>query len=282
LWTAVAREHLLQKGGKVVLTNRVVGRLPWPRKVLEDEVFTNHPAIVSGMGDGAREARELRLDNRRANYWTKITRDKIFYKPEGHAIEIACGAYGLKDPEIRCEVHLTEEEIAFGRTYREDLGPYVVIEPHTKDSFTVNKRYDFNRWQEVARSLKKAGLTLVQVGEGGKRVLEGAVDATGLPSIRKVAAVIHQADLLVAPEGGLMHLASGVGKRAVILFGGYVSPGLTGYAENRNIESRRPCAPCGLRTACAHGGAPRCMEDIRPEEICEHTLGLLDETRNPS
>jgi ADP-heptose:LPS heptosyltransferase len=261
-------------GRKVFLTNRVFGRLPFPRKILEDEIFRNHPGIVYEGADGFEKAAELRLDNRLANYWTRITKNKIYYKPDAHAIETACRAYGLKDPEIRCEIHLDQEELAFGGKYLDDIGPYVVIEPHTKDSFTVNKRYGFSRWQEVADSLSRSGIKLVQVGEGGKRILNNVVDATGIPSIRKVASIIQHARALVAPEGGLMHLASGVGTRAVIVFGGYVSPELTGYKDNINIFSSLPCAPCGLRRRCIHD-TPKCMDDIRPEEIIEGTLSLL-------
>lgn len=280
LWTAVAREVHRQTGRRVVLTNRVFGRLPWPRKVLTDEVFQHHPAVAANPEDEAAPVQELRLDNRKANYWTRITKDRIDYKPDAHAIEIACAAYGVSRPEIRCEVHLTEAELAAGRRRLEDLGPFVAVEPHTKDSFTVNKRYGLSRWQEVADALKAAGLTLVQVGEGGKPLLDGVKDATELSSIRETAAVLQQADLLVAPEGGLMHLANAVGTRAVIVYGGYVSPKLTGYAENVNLFTDLPCAPCGLRRSCLRGRR-ECLERIRPAEVCEAALALLDGKTDP-
>jgi ADP-heptose:LPS heptosyltransferase len=275
LWTAVAREVHRKTGRKVVLTNRVFGRLPWPRKVLDDEVFRHHPAVVTDPKEAAGPVVELRLDNRQANYWTRITRDRILYKPGGHAIEMACAAYGVSRPEIRCELHLTGPELVSGRRLLDELGPYVAIEPHTKDSFTVNKQYGFSRWQEAADGLRAAGLTLVQVGEGGKPLLEGVRDATGLPGIRETAAVLHHADLLVAPEGGLMHLANAVGTRSVIVFGGYVSPELTGYAENVNLFTGLPCAPCGLRRSCLRGRRD-CLERIPPGEVCREALALLE------
>ena len=67
---------------------------------------------------------------------------------------------------------------------------------------------------------------------------------------------------------------------AVVVFGGYVSPGLTGYPENVNLFSDISCAPCGLRRRCLHGTL-KCMEGITPEEICERTLGLLKEDGSP-
>ncbi len=275
LWTAVAREVHRHTGRKVVLTNRVFGRLPWPRKVLDDEVFQHHPAVAANPEDAAGPVVELRLDNRKANYWTRITRDRILYKPGGHAIEMACAAYGVNRPEIRCELHLTEAELAAGRPWLEDFGPYVAVEPHTKDSFTVNKQYGFSRWQEAADALNEAGRTLVQVGEGGKPLLEGVKDATGLSSIRETAAVLQHADLLVAPEGGLMHLANAVGTRSVIVYGGYVSPELTGYAENVNLSTDLPCAPCGLRRSCLRGRR-ECLERIPPDKVCRAALALLE------
>ncbi len=274
LWTAVAREVHRHTGRKVVLTNRMFGRIPFPRKVLDDEVFQHHPAVITDRMNTSEPIRELRLDNRKANYWTRITKDRIMYKPGGHAIEIACAAYGVSRPEVRCEVHLTQDELDAGGRYLEDLGPYVAIEPHTKDSFTVNKQYGFSRWQLVADGLKDSGLTLVQVGEGGKSLLKGVVDATGLPGVRDTAAVLRHADLLVAPEGGLMHLANAVGTRAVIVYGGYVSPGLTGYAENVNLFSDLPCAPCGLRRSCLRERR-ECLARIDPRDVCEGSLSLL-------
>jgi len=274
LWTAVAREYLRQTGHRVLLTNRVFGRLPYPRRVMSDEVFQNHPAIVTDPQAASPSPHELRLDNRKANYWVRITRDRIVYKPGAHAIEFACAAYGLPRPEIHCEVHLTDEERTSAAHFLRDLGPYVAIEPHTKDSFTVNKQYGFDRWQAVADGLLEAGRTLVQVGEGGKPLLRGVVDATGIPGIRRVAAVLAHADALVAPEGGLMHLADAVGTRAVIVYGGYVSPALTGYPGNVNLFSDLPCAPCGLRRNCLRNRR-ECLERIAPREVVEKTLRLL-------
>jgi ADP-heptose:LPS heptosyltransferase len=277
LWTPVAREYYRAFGRKVYFTNRVFGRLPFPRRVERSPLFENNPHVSIKSAGGADE---LRLDNPEANYWTRVTRDRIDYKPGAHAVEIACAAYGIRDPEIRCELFLTEPELEKGRKVRADLGPFVAVEPHTKESFTVNKQWGFERWQEVADALRAAGLTLVQVGEGGKPLLEGVKDATGLPGIRETAAVLHHAELLVAPEGGLMHLANAVGTRSVIVYGGYVSPELTGYAENVNLFTELPCAPCGLRRSCLRGRR-ECLERIPPDEVCRSALALLEAAEQP-
>ena len=273
LWTPVAREYYRAFGKKVYFTNRVFGRLPFPRRVDRSPLFVNNPFVSTGAEE---EADELRLDNREANYWTRVTRDRIDYKPGAHAVEIACAAYGVHAPEIRCELFLTEPELETGRSVRADLGPYVAVEPHTKDSFTVNKQWGFERWQAVADRLRAEGVRLLQVGEAGKPLLEGVEDATGRFGIRETGAVLHHASLLLTPEGGLMHLANAVGTRAVVVYGGYVSPDLTGYPENINLYAPVDCAPCGLRRACLHDRRA-CMDAITVDRVVESALRLLKE-----
>ncbi|MCF8063552.1 MAG: hypothetical protein K9M82_13630 [Deltaproteobacteria bacterium] len=276
LWTPVAREYYRAFGRRVYFTNRVFGRLQFPRKVDRSALFTNNPYIVP---DGAGEVDELRLDNREANYWNRVTRNRIDYKPGGHAVEIACAAYGIHDPEIRCELFLTEPELQAGRSVLADLGPYVAVEPHTKDSFTVNKQWGFERWQAVVDRLRAEGVSLLQVGEAGKQILEGVKDATGRFGIRETGAVLRQASLLLTPEGGLMHLANAVGTRCVVVYGGYVSPGLTGYPENINLYASVDCAPCGLRRACLHERRI-CMDRITVDQVVDGALQLLKEDRS--
>lgn len=273
LWTAVAREYRRKFGRRVFLTNRVFGRSPFPRKIVDSELYRHNTDILGRDEDPKGKGDEIRLDNREALYWHKVTRERIVYKAEGHAIEIASRAYGIEAPEIRCHVPLTEEEEEYGRRLRERLGPYLAIEPHTKDSFTVNKRYGFARWQKVADGLRDWDGKILQVGERDKPILENVVDGTGQPSIRHTAAVLRYASALVAPEGGLMHLANGVGTKAVVVYGGYVHPGLTGYEENINLFSDIDCAPCGLRRRCLQRER-ECMKRISSAVVCESVIRL--------
>jgi hypothetical protein len=53
------------------------------------------------------------------------------------------------------------------------------------------------------------------------------------------------AALLISPEGGLHHAAAALGVRAVVIFGGFISPATTGYELHTNLFTGGQA--CGMR-----------------------------------
>jgi ADP-heptose:LPS heptosyltransferase len=86
-----------------------------------------------------------------------------------------------------------------------------------------------------------------------------------------------QADVVVIPDSGPMHLAAAVGTPVVALFGP-TDPDLTGpYRSNCSgrfhtvISAAIECRPCFKRTCSSR----RCMTNITMEEVWEKTTAYL-------
>jgi len=166
-----------------------------------------------------------------------------------------------------------ESEIEFAEKACRGFGPFVLIEPNiAKASATVrwdsnpNKQWGRSRWQELVRLVK---LPAVQVGAKGTEVLDG-VYFIPTESFRLGAAVLQRAALSILPEGGLHHAAAALGRRAVVLFGGVISPSTTGYPFHINITRGEPCR---MLVPCKH--CEQTWQTISPEEVAGHASSLL-------
>jgi hypothetical protein len=52
---------------------------------------------------------------------------------------------------------------------------------------------------------------------------------------RHALAVPQNASLYIGPEGGLHHAVASVGVAAVVLFGDFIPPAVTGYSHHANL-----------------------------------------------
>jgi ADP-heptose:LPS heptosyltransferase len=84
--------------------------------------------------------------------------------------------------------------------------------------------------------------------------------------MRDAAAVLATARAAVLPEGGLHHVCAAVGTSAVVIYGGYISPQVTGY-EGQTAFFTGSGLGCGMRVACTH--CKQSMEAIAPEAVFE-------------
>ena len=86
--------------------------------------------------------------------------------------------------------------------------------------------------------------------------------------------------LHVGCEGGLIHLATALGTKCVVLFG-FNSVNYFGYNRNINIVSK-VCYPCanvwhnGMSRICIRGAKePPCMLNITPQTVCSVTCNYI-------
>lgn len=143
----------------------------------------------------------------------------------------------------RPDLYLTQAEKDWAA--RLGIEHMILVEPSIKPNATVNKNWGHARWQELIDA--SPSLPWLQIGMGTQ--LRGVRRLT-TPSFRHAAAVIARVRAAVLPEGGLHHAAAALGTRAVVLFGGYISPVQTGYPEHVNIFTGGE--PCGMRVPCDH------------------------------
>lgn len=217
----------------------------------------------------------VNIDDPGCFYWIEDQKDRIEYKRGRHAIQIACDVYGIDTATLRPRIILTRKEKSRAKTVLDTHGltpgSYVCVEPNTKGTFTPNKAWFFDRWQELVHRLsqtfKERGLdiTLAQVGAPHSDVLHGVVDITGTTSFRETAYILSQARLLVSTEGGLAHLNAAVDSPAVVLISAMLPGELMAYPQHTNLFADQSCVCQGLKKPCPRGRA--CMGVITVDDV---------------
>lgn len=150
---------------------------------------------------------------------------------------------------------------------------FVLIEPNVpaQKSVAPNKQWPTERYQLVADRLRMHGLRVVQpLYAGGKFSLQ-RVERVQTTSFRDALAVLSNAALYIGCEGGLHHGAAAVGTKAVVLFGGFIPPQVTGYDAHANLTGGAEA--CGSLKACPHCAAA--MDKISADEVHAAAMGQL-------
>lgn len=138
------------------------------------------------------------------------------------------------------ELYLTSEEKAkWSAKFN-----FVYIEPNIKGWLGPNKDWGFDKWQEVV--LRTPDVHFIQ---GPGRKLAG-VEQVSTESFRDACSLLDRALFFVGTDGGLHHAAAALGKKAVVVWGGYTHPRNLGYDTHINLHSG--VEPCGNTKPCDH------------------------------
>lgn len=167
------------------------------------------------------------------------------------------------------EIYFTDAERQFGARH----GGRLIVEPNLKAKASPNKNWGWARWVALANLLEaRHGIQITQLGPEGTMLLPHAEHVvTG--SIRQAAAVMATARAAVLTEGGLHHVAAAVGTPAVVIYGGYISPAVTGYERQIGFFTGEGLG-CGMRVPCEHcRGA---MARIEPGQVAAALVSLLE------
>lgn len=162
------------------------------------------------------------------------------------------------------QIYLSPEEIQ--NVKRRFPFDYVTICPVGQQDFFANrKEWGMASFQRLRDLL--ADIRFVQVGMPADPLLANVIDFRRL-GVRETAAAIQNSLLFVGLEGGLMHLARAVGKRAAVIYGGLLRPAITGYDENLNVYNAVECSPC-FHSDYRHERCESmaCMKGISPETV---------------
>lgn len=153
---------------------------------------------------------------------------------------------------------------------------------------TELKKWEPERFAAVARQLTNQwGMQIVLIGSPDEQA-EGAylaellsdlqpVNLSGKLQLRQTAAVIEQASIYIASDGGMMHIASAVGVATVGLFGPGYGDVFRPVGNNvRTINHYFPCSPCSQQRCIRPNDT--CMMAITPEEVIAASNELLGDT----
>jgi ADP-heptose:LPS heptosyltransferase len=148
------------------------------------------------------------------------------------------------------------------------------------------RRWGADRFQVVAKRLTESGVGVVIVGgkddrEQGEVIASGGfgLNLAGRTSLAETAAIIGKSELLLSGDSGVLHVAVGLDKPTVSLFG----PGRSGKWAPRGgrhivINKELPCSPCttfGTTPPCPAG--EQCMQAITVDDVFDSVMLLLAE-----
>lgn len=189
---------------------------------------------------------------------------------------------GLRFTDWRARDHVghlyfTAGELALGEQVRADVGPFVVMEPDVKPLSSPNKRWGIERFAAVVAALPD--VTFVRV-HGDDCLPFAPVRNIQTRSFRASCAILAASDGYVGTEGGLHHAAAALGKPAVVIFGGFISPRATGYdSPHINIADKGPGSPCGTWLPCRH--CQRAMDRITVTRVVNAVRQMRGEIYRP-
>lgn len=146
--------------------------------------------------------------------------------------------------------------------------PAVLVHPKSN---MPSRDWPLEHWRRLVSWLSER-YAVLQVGASADPLLDGVVDCrcpAGPAPLRRTAALVGAAALVVAVDSCAQHFAAAMGTTAVALYGGASSPGLSGYAEHVNLITPSSCR-C---TLSRYGGpCPRshhCMRALAPDTVIE-------------
>ena len=203
------------------------------------------------------------------------------YQPEGpgtkmqpmpaHILSVLAAKVGLPMAPTRPVLFLSKPELQ-SAALPSDGKPWVAMHSTGITEMTSNKNWYPDRFATVAQTLHR-NFRIVQLGLPTDPLLENDLDLRGKVNPRQAAAVIASCRALICQEGYLMHAATAVGTPAVVLFGGFISPGESGYDCNINLFTKLDCSPCWLPTMCPYNR--ECMDKISSRDVLTALDGLL-------
>lgn len=170
-------------------------------------------------------------------------------------------------------IRLTPREEALVAEWRAK-GPFVIVEPFIKAKAPPSKQWSTARFVTAAVQLRR-DLPVFQIAAPGRPPLSGLPQIKPT-SFREALAYLKAASLYLGPEGGLHHAAAAVGTRAVVIYGGFISPAVTGYPDlHVNLTGNDAGYACGTRyNLCPH--CVTALDSISVAQVVREARKLLE------
>lgn len=187
------------------------------------------------------------------------------------------GAFEINDKDV--DIPLDEEYIEAFRQL--NLGNYMTVNygnGDSEDASLIAKSWKRESFEKVIRMMKERypDIKAVQLGGANAYRLSGADKYVLGEDFRLVMHVLNNSKFHLDIEGGLVHIATQLGTKCMVLFGPTV-PDYYGYEQNINIREGE-CRECwGLYSdvnRCARDmSEPECMSRITPDRV----MNAIDE-----
>lgn len=215
-------------------------------------------------------------------YQSRIILDRAKFMGKTRYTMLDCnGAFDIKDDKVEIIINNS-----FYDEYKKNKPTNGFITVHygasdvMKNGKLQTKIWPLDYYEKLCELVKREnkGITIIQLGGNGEPRIQGAdINFMG-ESLELSKYVLRDAICHIDCESGLVHLATQLGTKCIVLFGP-TPVWFFGYKENVNI-SPKECGGCkGLLkdwyTHCIKYEQPRCMLSIRPEMVAEEANKLL-------
>lgn len=168
-------------------------------------------------------------------------------------------------------VYLTDEERASCTLQP----PYAIVSPELKAGASPNKDWGSANWEKVIENFP---IPVYQLLPDEKTKPIRGVIPYRTPTFRAALAAIEKAAVVMTAEGGTHHMAASMRVPAVVVFGAFVPPQVTGYEFHHNIAVETPEGYCGRWEPCEHCRAA--MRSISPETVREKAILIWESWEN--
>ena len=158
-------------------------------------------------------------------------------------------------------IYLTEEELDYGRAFRETYGPFVLIDAWSKHP---NLRWPVEHWQRLIDRLHSRVMVAQQIYPGVPYLVGDNKLGIGTHSFRQACGVLAAATVYIRGESGMCHAAAALGVKQVTIWGGCMDwDVLGGYPRQIGVGISTP--PCGRYLPCGH--CTQTMAGIGVDEV---------------
>ena len=135
-----------------------------------------------------------------------------------------------------------------------------------------NKAWSFTNWLQLTEKLNREYLIIQSIHKNSVKLPRVYHCEQGF---RLACSVLNKSDLYVGVEGGFGQAAAALKKKAVIYFGGWIHPSITGYDFHQNIYVNIDGSPCGAMTyECDH--CVTCREKITVDYMYDKIIKEID------
>lgn len=221
------------RGKKIAFGSKLHSKLVWDHN--SEQIFRNNPNI-------AFPGQELGKDVE----WIAYFKGYRQYNTQGEGRWIWNMRWRCEPGEI---YFLEGEKEAANRKGR----GFVVLEPNVEQwkGPAQNKDWGSAKYQSVAQKLIEDGYEVVQFDYPKAGPIVRGARGIRTNSFREALAIMRNARAYLGPEGGLHHGAAALGIPAVVIFGGFIPPSVTGYSFHTNLTGSATKF-CGSFTRCQH------------------------------